>query len=142
MQTIPAKSILSAYRKNGWFATSYTANLYRGCSHACIYCDSRSACYGIDDFATVRAKDHALAILEQELPAKKKKGAIITGAMSDPYNPFEKTLQLSRGFLRLCDRYRFGVVVLTKSDLVCRAFDLLSSIGRQVGLASGWQRWL
>ncbi|MDV0440884.1 SPL family radical SAM protein [Methanorbis furvi] len=128
MQTIPAKTILSAYRENGWFATNYTANLYRGCSHNCIYCDSRSECYRIDDFPTVRAKDNALKILEQELPARKKKGAIITGAMSDPYNPLEKTLELTRGFLLLCDRYHFGVVALTKSDLVCRDIDLFAAI--------------
>lgn len=129
MQTVPAKSILSPYREYGWFASNYTANLYRGCSHACIYCDSRSACYGIDDFSVVRAKENALGVLERELSKKKRKGTILTGAMSDPYNPFERDQELTRGFLQLADRYRFGVVAITKSDLVCRDADLFAAIG-------------
>lgn len=128
MQTIPAKSILSARRETGWFASSYTVNLYRGCSHGCIYCDSRSECYGIDDFAAVRAKEHAIPLLERELSGKKRKGIILTGAMSDPYNPFEAEQKLTRQYLRLCDRYRFGTVIITKSDLVCRDADLLAAI--------------
>ncbi|MCZ0860292.1 MAG: radical SAM protein [Methanocorpusculum sp.] len=129
MQTIPAKSLLSAYREPGWFASNYTVNIYRGCPHACIYCDSRSECYGIDDFSVVRAKENALAILERELSTKKRKGTILTGAMSDPYNPCEREQELTRGFLKLADRYRFGVVAITKSDLVCRDADLFAAIG-------------
>lgn len=120
---------LSLYRETGWFASNYTVNIFRGCPHACIYCDSRSECYGIDDFSVVRKKENALAVLERELARKKRKGTILTGAMSDPYNVFEREQELTRGFLKLADRYRFGVVVITKSDLVCRDADLFAVIG-------------
>lgn len=128
METVPAKSLLSPYRETRWFASNYTVNIYRGCPHACIYCDSRSECYGIDDFSVVRKKENALAVLERELARKKRKGTILTGAMSDPYNVFEREQELTRGFLKLADRYRFGVVVITKSDLVCRDADLFAAI--------------
>ncbi|HJJ97392.1 MAG TPA: hypothetical protein O0X38_07165, partial [Methanocorpusculum sp.] len=82
METVPAKSLLSPYRETGWFASNYTVNIYRGCPHACIYCDSKSACYGNDDFSIVRAKENALAVLERELSKKKRRGTILTGAMS------------------------------------------------------------
>lgn len=67
MEYIPAKQILSRNRSTAWFGTDYTMNLYRGCCHGCIYCDSRSACYGIEDFGRVRAKENALALLRDEL---------------------------------------------------------------------------
>lgn len=129
MQTIPAKSLLSPYRETGWFASNYTVNIYRGCPYACIYCDSRSECYGIDDFSVVCVKENALGVLERELSKKKRRGTILTGSMSDPYNPFEGDQELTRGFLKLADRYRFGVVVITKSDLVCRDADMFAAIG-------------
>lgn len=127
MKTIPAKSILSGYG-DGWFGSNYNMNLYKGCSHGCIYCDSRSECYRINDFDTVRAKADALTILENDLRSKRKKGIIHSGAMSDPYNPFEKDTEISRGALRLIEKYGFGVVIATKSDLILRDKDILKSI--------------
>lgn len=128
MKTIPAKTILSAFESDGWFGTNYNMNLYKGCCHGCIYCDSRSKCYRIYHFDTVRAKDNALFLLEDELRTKRKKGVIGSGAMSDFYNPFEKEYELSRGALKLIEKYGYGVVLDTKSDLVLRDIDVLRSI--------------
>lgn len=129
MEFIDAKSILSGYSdKNSWFGLNYNLNLYKGCCHGCIYCDSRSECYGIKDFDRVRAKDKALEILNKELKGKRKKGVIGIGAMSDTYNPFEEKLCITRGALELVDRYGFGIGIATKSDLVVRDIDILKNI--------------
>ena len=125
---IPAKTIISGYSDGGWFASNYNMNIYKGCSHGCIYCDSRSECYQIKDFDTVRAKENALAVIERDLKSKRRKGVVITGSMSDPYNPCEKQCELTRGALNLIDSYGFGVVIDTKSDLVLRDIEILTSI--------------
>ena len=130
MQSVSAKTILSPYNKNGWFSTHYTINLYRGCCHGCIYCDSRSLCYGVDPFETITKKANALEILERELRTKRKTGVVMTGAMSDPYNPFEEGERLTSGALELIDRYGFGVMLLTKSSRVLRDVGLLQKIAR------------
>ncbi len=127
METIPAKTILGR-TKGGWFGTDYMMNLYRGCCHGCIYCDSRSDCYGIDDFERVRAKENALALLRDELRRKVRTGVVGTGAMSDPYNPFEETELLTRHALELINAYGFGAVVLSKSALIARDADILLEI--------------
>ena len=103
-------------------------NIYKGCCHGCIYCDSRSECYRVENFDEVRAKENALALIERELKSKRKTGVIGTGAMSDPYNPFEKEFKLTRGALELINRYRFGVSIATKSDLISRDIDILKAI--------------
>ncbi|MCL2475227.1 MAG: radical SAM protein [Chloroflexi bacterium] len=128
MQTLTAKTIISKYRPHGWFASNYTMNVYRGCSHGCIYCDSRSLCYSIKDFDTVKAKENALIIIEKELKNKHKKGLILSGSMSDPYNPYEAKEKLSQATLKLIDQYCFGTVIITKSPLVERDIDILLSI--------------
>ena len=130
MQTVPAKTIIARNYASQWFGTDYNMNIYRGCSHGCIYCDSRSDCYQIEDFDTVRSKKDALVIIERELSKKRKKGVIATGAMSDPYNPYEKSYQITRGALKLIDRYGFGIAIDTKSDLVVRDIDILKKIQR------------
>lgn len=127
METIPAKTILGR-TKGGWFGTDYMMNLYRGCCHGCIYCDSRSDCYGIDDFERVRAKENALALLRDELRRKVRTGVVGTGAMSDPYNPFEETELLTRHALELINAFGFGAVVLSKSSLIARDADILLEI--------------
>lgn len=127
METIPAKTILGR-TKGGWFGTDYMMNLYRGCCHGCIYCDSRSDCYGIDDFDRVRAKENALALLRDELRRKVRSGVVGTGSMSDPYNPFEETELLTRHALELINAYGFGAVVLSKSALIARDADILLEI--------------
>ncbi|MDF2541630.1 MAG: radical protein [Herbinix sp.] len=128
MNTIPAKTILTPKKDNSWFGIDYNMNLYKGCCHGCIYCDSRSDCYGVTDFDTVRAKEHAIELIEKELRSKSKSGVIGTGAMSDPYNPFEREYQLTRHALSLIHQYQFGIGIATKSDLVARDIDLLQNI--------------
>jgi len=129
MKYIPAKTIISPYtHSNEWFGTNYNMNIYKGCSHGCIYCDSRSSCYHIDNFDEVRAKKNALQIIRDELRRKTKKGVVGTGAMSDPYNPFEKDLKLTRHALELISAYEFGVAIATKSDLITRDIDILQEI--------------
>lgn len=128
MQTIPCKTILQKNKSSDWFGNDYNMNLYRGCCHGCIYCDSRSECYRIDDFDTVRAKENCIEILRDELRRKVKTGIIGTGAMSDPYNPFEKTERLTEKSLMLIDAYEFGVTTITKSSLITRDIDLYKQI--------------
>ena len=129
MEFIKAKTILSKVKYgNEWYGIDYNMNLYRGCSHGCIYCDSRSNCYHIENFDLVRGKENALYILEQELSKKRKKGIIGIGSMSDTYNPLEKEYEQTRGALKLISKYGFGVSIDTKSDLILRDIDLLKEI--------------
>lgn len=128
MDNIPAKSILHKNRSTGWFGTDYTINLYRGCCHGCIYCDSRSDCYRTENFDVVRSKADALSILRNELSRKIKTGVINTGSMSDPYNPFEKKALLTRHALELIDAYGFGCAILSKNAMMKRDIDLFLSI--------------
>jgi len=120
MHFVQAKSILSA--SNGM-------NLYRGCQHGCIYCDSRSVCYGMEhDFEDIEVKENALILLEDTLRRKRSRCMIGTGSMSDPYMPLEKELMYTRRALELIDRYGFGATLITKSDLVLRDLERLRSI--------------
>lgn len=129
MEFIKAKSLLSGYGEhNGWFYANYNMNIYRGCSHGCIYCDSRSECYQIQNFDQVKAKDNALEILSKELRGKRKKGVIACGAMSDPYNPQERKYRITRGALELIDKNGFGIALATKSDLIARDIDIFKRI--------------
>lgn len=128
MEYIPAKTIVTRNKSTGWFGNDYNMNIYKGCCHGCIYCDSRSDCYGVEDFDKVRAKENALEIIRNDLRRKVKKGVIGTGAMSDPYNPFEKELCLTRHALELVDAYEFGISIATKSTLLSRDIDILQSI--------------
>ena len=128
MEFIKAKTILSKVKDGReWYGIDYNMNLYRGCPHQCIYCDSRSNCYHIENFDIVRGKDQALYILEKEL-AKKVHGVVGIGAMSDTYNPFETKYEQTRGALKLIAKYNFGVSIDTKSDLILRDLDLLKEI--------------
>lgn len=120
MHYVKAKGILSA--QNGM-------NLYRGCTHGCIYCDSRSACYQINhSFEDIEVKENALELLEDALRRKRKKCMVGTGAMTDPYIPLEKKLLYTRRSLELIEQYGFGAAVLTKSDLILRDLDILLKI--------------
>lgn len=131
MEFIQAKTIISGYASgHTWFGNNYTMNIYKGCCHGCIYCDSRSACYGVDRFDVVRAKENALAIIGRELKSKRRTGVIGTGAMSDPYNPLEKEYRLTRGALELINANKFGVSIATKSDLITRDIDVLRAIAK------------
>lgn len=123
MHTIEAKHILSP--KNGM-------NIYRGCTHGCIYCDSRSTCYNFDHpFEDIGVKANAPVLLDSALKSKRKKCMIGTGAMCDPYMPVERELQLTRKCLEVIDRHGFGAAVQTKSASVLRDLDLFRSINEK-----------
>ena len=123
MHFVNAKGILSS--QNG-------VNLYRGCTHGCIYCDSRSDCYQMaHEFEDIEVKQNAPELLERALRSKRKKCMIGTGAMCDPYMHCEEQLRLTRKCLSLIDEYGFGVAIQTKSDRILRDLDLLTSINRK-----------
>ena len=128
MEYIPAKTIVTKTKGSQWFGIDYNMNIYKGCCHGCIYCDSRSDCYRIDHFDSVRVKEDALRIIRDDLRRKVKTGVVGTGAMSDPYNPFEQRLELTRHALELIDAYGFGAAVATKSALLMRDIDILKGI--------------
>ena len=130
MEYIPAKHLLHRNRGTEWFGTDHTMNIYRGCCHGCLYCDSRSSCYQNPDFDTVKAKAGALTILRDDLARKTRPAFINMGSMSDPYNPFEEELELTRHALELIDAYGCGVAAATKSDLIVRDIDLYQFIQR------------
>lgn len=123
MHFVDAKGILSS--GNGM-------NLYRGCTHGCIYCDSRSKCYQFThEFEDIEVKQNAPQLLEKALRSKRKKCMIGTGAMCDPYMQCEDKLGLTRRCLELIDEYGYGLAIQTKSDLILRDLDLLQSINRK-----------
>lgn len=129
MEFVEAKTIMTKVKDgSSWYGVDFNMNLYRGCSHGCIYCDSRSSCYRIDDFDRVRGKKDALLILERELAKSKQTGVVGIGAMSDTYNPLEKKYEITRGALKLIKKYGYGVSIDTKSDLVLRDIDVLKEI--------------
>lgn len=129
METIQAKSLLHKIAHGEmWFGSDYNMNLYRGCCHRCIYCDSRSSCYKITDFDRVKVKKDALLILQKELKSKRHKGVIQLGAMSDSYNPFEQEYEITRNALALIAHYGFGLSLETKSNLIVRDIDYLQRI--------------
>ena len=120
MHFVDAKGILSP--SNGM-------NIYRGCTHGCIYCDSRSTCYQIKhDFEDIEVKQNAPILLEDRLRRKREKCMIGTGAMCDPYMHCEEQLMLTRRCLEIIDRYGYGLAIQTKSDRILRDLDLLKSI--------------
>jgi DNA repair photolyase len=125
MHFVDAKGILTG--KNGFQGM----NIYRGCTHGCIYCDSRSKCYQFTHpFEDIEVKQNAPELLEKALKSKRKKCMIGTGAMSDPYMHCEKDLQLTRKCLEIILQYGFGAAIQTKSDLILRDIDLLSEINK------------
>lgn len=123
MHFVQAKSLLSS--KNGM-------NLYRGCTHGCIYCDSRSKIYNMNhDFEDIEVKQNSLELLKKALKSKKEKCMIGTGSMTDPYIPLESKLEFVRNSLKLIYRYGFGFTCITKSDLILRDLDLLKKINEK-----------
>lgn len=123
MHKVKAKGILSS--GNGM-------NVYRGCTHGCIYCDARSACYQMKhEFEDIEVKENAPELLEAALKSKRKRCMIGTGAMCDPYFHAEKELNITRRCLELISKYEFGATVQTKSDLIMRDIDLLDEINRK-----------
>lgn len=132
IKEIQAKVLLSSVRQpDPVFGLKYNLNLYRGCQHQCIYCDSRSECYGIENFRDVLVKVNAIELLEKELARKRIKGSIGFGSMNDTYGPIEAEYQLTRQALEVIARLHFPVHILTKSDLVLRDLDLLTEINQE-----------
>ena len=126
MHFVEAKGILNG--NNGMQGM----NIYRGCTHGCIYCDSRSLCYHFTHpFEDIEVKRNAPELLEKALRSKKKKCMIGTGSMSDPYMHCEEQLKLTRSCLEVIRKYGFGVTVQTKSDRILRDIDLLDDINRK-----------
>jgi len=125
MHFVDAKGILTGGKGR------FGMNIYRGCSHGCIYCDSRSRCYQFTHaFEDIEVKQNAPELLEQALRAKRQKAMIGTGSMSDPYMHCEEKLGLTRRCLEIIYRYGFGAAVQTKSDRILRDIDLLEEINR------------
>ncbi|HJC25048.1 MAG TPA: radical SAM protein [Candidatus Eisenbergiella merdavium] len=123
MHLVKAKGILSP--SNGM-------NLYRGCLHGCIYCDSRSSCYHMEHaFEDIEVKENAIELLEAALRKKRRKCMLSTGAMTDPYIPLEEEIGNMRRALALADQYGFGFTLITKSARVLRDLDLLRSINEK-----------
>jgi DNA repair photolyase len=132
IKEIQAKVLLSQVTQpDTWFGLKYNMNLYRGCEHRCVYCDSRSECYQIDNFdREVLIKANALDLLRRELARKRVKGTIGTGSMNDPYMPLEKEVNLTGRALEIIAQFRFPVHIVTKSDLVLRDLDTLIEINK------------
>ena len=125
MHFVDAKGILTG--NSGY----YGMNIYRGCSHGCVYCDSRSKCYQFTHpFEDIEVKRNAPELLEKALRSKRKRCMIGTGAMSDPYMHCEEELRLTRKCLGIINKYGFGAAIQTKSDRILQDIDLLEEINR------------
>ena len=118
-------------KAKGIFTSDYGINLYRGCTHGCIYCDSRSDIYQLNHkFEDIEVKENAVELLKREL-VRRKPFMVVTGAMTDPYVPIEKRLKHVRKCLEVIYRYGYGFSCLTKSDLILRDLDLLKKINEK-----------
>ena len=126
MHFVDAKGMLTG-RNN-----TYGMNIYRGCSHGCIYCDSRSKCYNFTHpFEDIEVKQNAPELLDKALRSKRKRCMIGTGSMSDPYMHCEEKLRLTRRCLEVILRYGFGATVITKSDRIMQDMNLLDAINQE-----------
>lgn len=134
---IRAKSILTKYKTaDKYFRIRYSMNLYRGCQHNCIYCDSRSECYQIENFDDIIIKENAIELLKKEISKLKEKNVIGTGSMNDPYMPIESEIKNTQKALEVINKYRFPVHIITKSDLVLRDLDLIKEISKEYAAVS------
>jgi DNA repair photolyase len=131
IKEIHTKTILNHVKQpDTYFGLKYNMNLYRGCQHQCIYCDSRSECYQIENFADIHVKINAIELLADILPRKRVRGTIGFGSMNDSYMPVERKYQLTRQALEVIVQHQFPVHIITKSDLVLRDIDLLREINQ------------
>ena len=125
MHFVDAKGLLTGGKGR------YGMNIYRGCTHGCVYCDSRSACYQFTHpFEDVEVKRNAPELLDMALRSKRRRGVVGTGSMSDPYMHCEQELQLTRRCLEVILKHGFGAAIQTKSDRILRDIDLLDEINR------------
>lgn len=131
IEELKAKSILSVCKNpSSWFGVKYNFNIYRGCEHQCIYCDSRSECYKIENFNDLIVKINAPELLRKELLSKRNKGTVGTGAMGDPYTMTEKKYALTRKCLEIISELHYPVNIITKSNLILRDIDILQEINK------------
>ena len=131
VKEIDAKTLLSTNKNpTSWFGTNYLFNIYRGCEHRCIYCDSRSLCYKVDNFDDLIVKINAVDVLKKELKNKRKKGCLGTGAMTDPYTLSEKKYLLTRRCLEEIANYNYPIHITTKSNLILRDVDILQEVNK------------
>lgn len=131
IREVNAKSILGrCKRPSDWFGVKYIFNIYRGCEHQCIYCDSRSECYKIENFSDLIVKSNSIELLNKQLASKRKKGLIGTGSMGDPYTISEKKYKLTRKALELIADFNYPVHITTKSNLILRDIDMLEEINK------------
>jgi DNA repair photolyase len=129
---IQAKRLLGHVKQpDDWFGLKYNMNLYRGCQHQCIYCDTRSKCYQIEDFENaILYKENAIELLRKELATKRVKGVIGLGSMNDPYQPIESKLQLTHKALEVIAEFGFPLHIITKSSSILNDLELLKKINR------------
>ena len=127
---IAKKLLIQNSNPSSWYGVKYNLNIYRGCQHNCIYCDSRSLCYQINNFNSIEVKENAPALLTKELAHKRSRCILGTGSMSDAYIPLEKDLTLFRQVLAIIKEHQFSLHILTKSCLIERDIDLLQDISR------------
>ena len=132
IKEITSKTILTKTKiTSSWFPIDFNTNFYRGCLHGCIYCDSRSECYNIENFDDILVKVNAPKLMQQELAKKKIKGLIGTGSMSDPYLPIERKYRITRRCLEVIKDYNYPVFIMTKSDIILEDIDLLEKINKK-----------
>jgi len=126
------KLLITNPHPSSWFGVKYYLNIYRGCMHGCIYCDTRSECYQIDNFDTdISVKINAIDLLKKELLSKRYRQTIGFGSASDPYVPIEKEYKLTQQALELIRDLRFPLFLLTKSNLIVRDIDVIEQISKQ-----------
>ena len=131
IREIRSKTILNHVKQpEPYFGLKYNMNLYRGCQHKCIYCDSRSECYQIEDFAEIHVKVNAIELLSDVLPRKRVRGTIGFGSMNDTYMPVEKKYRMTRQALEVIAEHKFPIHIITKSDLVVRDIEVLKKISK------------
>jgi hypothetical protein len=132
IREIQAKTLLSSTKQpDDFFGLKYNMNLYRGCIHRCVYCDSRSECYQIEDFdGEVLVKANAIELLRDELSRKQVKGTIGLGSMTDPFMPIEAEINLAGRALAVIAEFGFPVHIITKSALVLKDLETLRQIAQ------------
>ncbi|MDD7793314.1 SPL family radical SAM protein [Clostridium sp. 'White wine YQ'] len=139
VKEVKAKSLLTKVGSpENWFGNVYNMNIYRGCQHGCIYCDSRSQCYHVENFDDeIIVKSNVLELLKKELSSKRVVGTIGTGAMSDPYIPLEKKYNLTGEALKIIEYYKFPVTIITKSSLILKDIETLKGINKSTQATVG-----
>ncbi|MCF7886701.1 MAG: radical SAM protein [Candidatus Marinimicrobia bacterium] len=130
---IEAKSILRKMNKiDSWFLCVSGMNIYRGCEHACVYCDGRTEKYQVaGEFGEeITVKRNAAELLQEELQKYSNKSGLIMigGGVGDSYQPAEKDYKLTRQILEIIKAHKLPIHILTKSTLVLRDIDIIKEL--------------